>query len=68
MLSSSHISPENAMIVTRAVYEAVVQISQPPVQYDPADPMHQTALDAGVATVNGTLIELTHKGDLVREL
>lgn len=56
------------MIATRAVYEAVLLIGRQPVQYDPADPLHQSALDAGVAIVNGNLIELTHKGELVRDL
>lgn len=56
------------MIVTRAVYEAVLHISRQPSLYDPADPRHRTALEAGVAYVNGAAIELTHKGELVRDL
>ncbi|HVL76108.1 MAG TPA: hypothetical protein VM406_08830 [Noviherbaspirillum sp.] len=56
------------MIVTRAVYEAVRQIHQQRVQYDPASPVHKTALDAGVAQVNGEMIELTFKGELVLDL
>lgn len=56
------------MIVTRPVYEAVLQIRKQPVPYDPANPVHKTALEAGVARVNGTLIELTHKGELVLDL
>lgn len=56
------------MIVTRAVYDAVLHIHQQPVEFDPADPVHKTAIEAGVAQVNGELIELTHKGELVRDL
>ncbi|WP_165963171.1 MULTISPECIES: hypothetical protein [unclassified Pigmentiphaga] len=53
------------MIVSRSVYDAVLHIQQEPADFDPANPLHQTALDAGVAEVHGDRIELTHKGELV---
>lgn len=56
------------MIVKRNVYEAVLHISRAPTQYDPDNPEHATALEAGVAEINGKLIELTFKGELVRDL
>lgn len=56
------------MIVTRAVYDAVLHIHQQPVEFDPSNPVHKTALDAGVAEVHGDRIELTHKGELVLDL
>ncbi|HEY4542790.1 MAG TPA: hypothetical protein VIG66_10510 [Noviherbaspirillum sp.] len=56
------------MIVTRAVYDAVVLISRAPVQYDASNSIHQTAIEAGVAEVNGAMLELTHKGALVLDL
>lgn len=56
------------MIVTRAVYDAACQIHKQPETYDPANPIHQTALEAGVAEIIGSRIELTFKGELVLEL
>jgi len=56
------------MIVTRAIYEAVLHIDRAPTQYDPDNPMHAAALEAGVAEVRGALIQLTFKGELVRDL
>ncbi len=56
------------MIVTRAVYDAVRQIHAQATTFDPDNPVHQTALAAGVAEVNGTSLELTFKGQLVLDL
>lgn len=56
------------MIISREIYEAVVQIGQQETVYQPGFPMHEAAIAAGVARINGDLIELTHKGEEVARL
>ncbi|GIZ53377.1 hypothetical protein [Noviherbaspirillum aridicola] len=56
------------MIISREIYEAALLISRQPTVYVHGLPAHQKAIDAGVACVNGKLIELTHKGEEVIRL
>lgn len=56
------------MIISRTVYQAALAINERPTQYEPENQQHAAALDAGVARIQGDLIELTHKGEEVIRL
>lgn len=56
------------MIVSREIYEAAQLIHREPTLYVRGLPAHEKALEAGVACLNGTFIELTHKGEEVIRL
>jgi hypothetical protein len=55
-------------IVTRALYESALLINQRETVYEAGHTCHETALAAGLARLNGPLIELTHKGEEVIRL
>lgn len=56
------------MIISRNVYLAALAIGKCATQYNPQDPDHSIALEAGVARLQGGNIELTHKGEEVIRL
>lgn len=56
------------MIISREIFEAALLISRGPTPYVPGLPAHEKALEAGVARINGSFIELTHKGEEVIRL
>lgn len=56
------------MIVSRALYETAQLIKQQPTAYESDNANHRCALDEGIASLNGLLIELTEKGLLVAAL
>lgn len=55
-------------IISRDLYEAALLIHQSTTLYQPGHTTHEAALAAGIARLNGTLIELTHKGEEVIRL
>lgn len=55
-------------IISRALYESALLINQRETLYEAGLACHEAALDAGIARLNGPLIELTHKGEEVVRL
>ncbi|MEN3293816.1 MAG: hypothetical protein V7642_3069 [Burkholderiales bacterium] len=55
-------------IVSRALYEAALIINQQETMYQAGNAAHEAVLAAGIARLNGSLIELTHKGEEVIRL
>jgi hypothetical protein len=55
-------------IISRALYEVAQSINQGATVYVPGNARHEAVLDAGIARINGQLIELTHKGEEVIRL
>jgi hypothetical protein len=55
-------------IVSRTLYEAALLINQQGNLYEPGNTRHEAVLAAGIARLNGQLIELTHKGEEVIRL
>jgi hypothetical protein len=55
-------------IISRALYETALLIDQATTVYVPGNTGHDAALAAGIARINGQLIELTHKGEEIIEL
>jgi len=56
------------MIISRSIYQAAITIGEGTTRYDPKNQQHADALEAGVARIQGDLIELTHKGEEVIRL
>jgi hypothetical protein len=52
-------------IISRPLYEAALLINRPGIVYEPGNAGHEAVLAAGIASLNGALIELTHKGEEV---
>ncbi|MDB5773465.1 MAG: hypothetical protein V7606_653 [Burkholderiales bacterium] len=52
-------------IISRPLFEAALLLSQPETVYVPGNASHEAILAAGIARLNGPLIELTHKGEEV---
>lgn len=55
-------------IISRPLYEAALSINQLRTVYEPGNANHEAVLAAGIARLNGPLIELTHKGEEVVRL
>jgi hypothetical protein len=55
-------------IVSRALYETALSINQQETVYESGNAGHEAVLAAGIARLNGSLIELTHKGEEVIRL
>jgi hypothetical protein len=54
-------------IISRPLYEAALSINES-TEYEPGNADHDAILAAGIARLNGPLIELTHKGEEVVRL
>jgi hypothetical protein len=52
-------------IISRPLYDAALLINQAGTVYEPGNLGHEAVLAAGIARLNGPLIELTHKGEEV---